>query len=442
MRRQRLNIGGNVLNELFPAERSSARRFNVNSTKLMIGGAPLRHVVKKTVRLRTKTKDASMRASFAYLATSLLFAGAAHAEDSIDTMLETVRAKFELPALAAAVMKNGKLVAVGAVGVRLAGTKIPVTVDDRFHLGSDTKAMTATLAGMMVEEGKLRWNSTIGEVLGKDLPNLKPKFAAITLKELLSHTSGIPSDNDEIGKLYFSGDAIEHSLAEWRLRMIDAWGSKHDPSFPPSGKFQYANLGYITVGAMIEKVSGEPWERLMYERIYKPLELKTAGLGTQATLGLYDAPVGHLVDDKGKIRPAPWVDLPSVVGPAGLAHMNIKDFATWAAWNAGEGKRGPALIKPETLKLLHTPVIVMKVKDPKPGTPKSGAYASGWGLSKFDWTDKPILTHNGSNGTNFASVEVDVDHDLAIVVAINVAGPKADEASLEVMKMLYETYVK
>jgi CubicO group peptidase (beta-lactamase class C family) len=379
-----------------------------------------------------------------FLAT-LLPASAAHAEDSLDAMLDPVRTKYELPAIAAAVMKDGKLVAVGAVGTRVAGMNIPVTVDDRFHLGSDTKAMTATLAAMLVEEGKLRWDSTIGEVLGHDLPKLRPAFAAITLKQLLSHTSGIPSDTDEITKLYFDAEAYDHPLTDWRLHLVGAWGSKHDPSFPKAGKFQYANLGYITVGAMIEKTAGEPWERLIFERIYAPLSLSSAGLGAQATFGLYDAPVGHRADAKGKLTPLPWgepADLPASLGPAGLAHMSIKNFAAWAAWNAGEGKRGPALVKPETLKLLHTPAVEMKIDNPKPGTPKSGAYAFGWGLSKFAWTEKPILTHNGSNGMNFASVDIDVDHDLALVVATNIAGAKADEAARSVMKMLYETYVK
>ncbi|MFT3730329.1 MAG: serine hydrolase domain-containing protein [Hyphomicrobium sp.] len=386
-----------------------------------------------------------MRASLFSVVAFLLLTGAANAQASLDGVLDPVRAKYALPAIAAAVVKEGKLLAVGVVGVRVVDTDIAATIEDRFHLGSDTKAMTATLAGMMVEEGKLRWNSTIGEVLGQDLPALRPKFAAITLAQLLSHTSGISPDNDEIGKLYFSADAYEYSLTQWRLRMIGAWGSKHDPSFPAAGKFQYANLGYITAGAMIEKVSGKPWERLIYERIYAPLGLSTAGIGAQATFGLYDAPVGHRTDDKGKVTPQPWgepADLPASLGPAGLAHMSVKDFAAWAAWNAGEGKRGPALVRPETLKLLHTPVVEMQIKDPKPGTPKSGAYALGWGLSKFDWTEKPILTHNGSNGMNFASVEVDPDHDLALVVLINIAGPNADKASLEVMKTLYETYVK
>jgi len=374
----------------------------------------------------------------------LALPAAAFGKDSLNDQLEPIRTKYGLPALAAAVVKDGKIIASGAVGVRVHGMDIPVALDDRFHLGSDTKAMTATLAGMMIEEGKLRWDSTIGEVLGPVLPGLKPKFAAIKLEQLLSHTSGIPSDDDEIMKLYFSPDAYDYSLTDYRLRMISAWGTKHEPAVFDEPQFHYSNLGYVIVGAMIEKASGQPWERLITTRIFEPLDLKSAGLGPQATFGKYDAPVGHAVDDKGNISPRPWgpaADGPAPVGPAGIAHMNVEDFATWAGWNAGEGKRGPAIVKPETLKRLHQPHITMTVENPKPGTPKSGSYAFGWGISKFDWSDRPLLTHNGSNGMNLAAILVDVDADTGIVVMMNFPGDKADAAVLETFKQLYGRYV-
>jgi CubicO group peptidase (beta-lactamase class C family) len=184
---------------------------------------------------------------------------------------------------------------------------------------------------------------------------------------------------------------------------------------------------------------------MIFKRIFEPLGLKSAGLGPQATFGKYDAPVGHRIDDKGRITSRPWgqaADLPAALGPAGLVHMNVEDFATWAAWNAGEGKRGPALIKPETLKRLHEAHVSMEIAHPKPGTPKTGSYGFGWGLAKFDWSDKPLLTHNGSNGMNFSSILVDVDHDAGIVVMTNIAGDKADPASIETTRELYERYVK
>ncbi len=365
------------------------------------------------------------------------------AQEQLDAQLTPVLTKYGLPALAAAVVKEGKLIASGAVGVRVLGTDIPVTVDDRFHIGSDTKAMTATLAAMLIDEGKLRWDSTIGEVLGPVIPGLTPGFAAIKLEELLSHTSGIPSDNEEIAALYFSPDAYDTTLTDYRRRMISAWGTKHEPKVPEGSPFQYSNFGFITVGAMIEQVTGEPWDSLITKRIFEPLGLKSAGLGPQATFGRIDAPIGHAVDDKGKITPRPWgpaADGPAPVGPAGIAHMSIADFATWAGWNAGEGKRGPALIKPDTLKRLHQPHVTMDIANPKPGTPKSGAYAFAWGLVKFDWSEKPLLTHNGSNSMNLATILVDVDNDLAITAATNFPGDKADAALLDTVELLYKRY--
>ena len=134
--------------------------------------------------------------------------------------LEKVRVQYGLPAIAAAVVKDGTIIASGVAGVRVHGTSIAATIDDRFHLGSDTKAMTATLAGMLVEKGKLKWTSTIGEVLGADVPGINPKLAAVTLEQLLSHTSGIPSDTEEIAKLYYNTDAFQYNLQPLRLRVL------------------------------------------------------------------------------------------------------------------------------------------------------------------------------------------------------------------------------
>src|SRR5262249_25389386 len=106
------------------------------------------------------------RLSIWLLSCQVLFGAAnpASAQRSLDAMLRPYLARYELPALAAAVVVDGKVIAVGGVGTRKAGVKIAVTVDDRFHLGSDTKAMTALLAGMFVDAGALRWNSTIADV--------------------------------------------------------------------------------------------------------------------------------------------------------------------------------------------------------------------------------------------------------------------------------------
>jgi len=377
---------------------------------------------------------------------ALIAAGQALAQGQpLADELEKVRVQYGLPAIAAAVVKDGTIIASGVAGVRVHGTSIPATIDDRFHLGSDTKAMTATLAGALVDEGKLKWTSTISEVLGADIPGINPKLAAVTLEQLLSHTSGIPSDTAEIGKLYYSTDAFQYNLQPLRLRVLSAW-KNHAPETVPGTAFHYANLGYLIAGAMIEKVAGEPWESLIIMRLFEPLGLQTAGLGPQATTGKFDAPVGHQIGDDGKILPMPWcdaADVPQVMGPAGSAHMSVLDFARWAAWNAAEGRRGPPLVKPETLKDLHRPrVKTGPLPNAKAGTPQDGEYALGWGVVKFDWTPTRVLEHNGSNSMNLAKILVDPNQDLGVVVMINFAPERSEQPAKELLEALYRRFSK
>jgi CubicO group peptidase (beta-lactamase class C family) len=134
------------------------------------------------------------------LAVALLLLGVAppvlSQSHDISPYLSDIRATYDLPALAAAVVQDGTVIAAAAVGTRVYGGTTPVTLQDRFHLGSNAKSMTATLAGMMVEEGQLRWTSTVGEVLGDDIPGMSDTLSAATLEQLLSHSSGIPTDDD------------------------------------------------------------------------------------------------------------------------------------------------------------------------------------------------------------------------------------------------------
>src|SRR6202012_4353378 len=109
-----------------------------------------------------------------------------------------------------------------------------------------------------------------------------------------------------------------------------------------------------------------------------------------------------LVDGKAKAMLAgPNGDNPVILGPAGTIHMSVLDFAKWVAWNAGEGKRGPALVSPETLKKLHTPFVSTGAREGAPaGTPATGGYGLGWGSVKENWAPEPVITHTGSNTLN------------------------------------------
>jgi CubicO group peptidase (beta-lactamase class C family) len=374
-----------------------------------------------------------------------IFVGAARpvsAQDSLGAMLEPYLARYKLPALAAAVVVEGKVVAAGAVGTRKAGVKMPVTVDDRFHLGSDTKAMTALLAAMFVEAGKLRWDSTVADVLPDLLKKCDSALKSVTLEQLLSHTSGIPSDNDAFKDLIEKALVREGNLDEIRAWLVQEW-SRQPLESKPGTRFAYGNMNYLIAGAMIERVGGKSWEVLITERVFAPLELRSAGLGPQATLGKIDAPLGHaVIDQKAKAFLAgPNGDNPLFLGPSGSAHMSVLDFARWAGWNAGAGKRGPALVKPETLKRLHTPVIeTPEKKDAPPGTPTRGKYGLGWGEVSVPWAPQPLLYHAGSNTMNLAHIWLEPQSDFALVIVTNISGSRANEALIALAPQLYAKF--
>ncbi|HEV8614087.1 MAG TPA: serine hydrolase domain-containing protein [Methylomirabilota bacterium] len=374
--------------------------------------------------------------------TLLAVIGDAAAQSSLNPALQPYLAKYELPALGAAVVKSGKIVASGAVGTRKAGAAIPVGVNDRFHLGSDTKAMTALLAGMLVEEGRIRWNSPLAEVFPELAEKMTPGLRRVTLEQLLSHTSGIPADNEAFADLLGKSSFQDGNLDDLRYWLLQQW-STQPLEAEPGARFAFSTMGYTIAGAMMERVTGKTWEEMITERIFVPLRLKTAGLGPQATLGRIDAPLGH-ARVNGKLKAflaGPDGDNPPIIGPAGLAHMSVLDFARWAGWNAGEGRRGPKLVQPETLRKLHAPVVAIpERKDAPPGTPTHGKYALGWAQVSVDWAPESLIHHGGSNQKNLAHIWVAPRRDFAMVIVTNVATPGANDALLGLASALYTKY--
>jgi CubicO group peptidase (beta-lactamase class C family) len=381
--------------------------------------------------------------------SALLWAGIAAAQGqtgmvSLDKDLAPYLLRYKLPAVAAAVAKDGKVLAAGVAGTRRAGTDAPVALQDRFHIGSDTKAMTALLAGMLVEEGRLRWNSAVGELYPELVGTMSPGVKDITLEQLLSHTSGLPGDRNEHAPLIsFSVTDEPANLDGMRTNLVGRLVPQ-PLAAPPGQRFEYSNLGYTLAGAMLERVAGRTWEELVAVRIFDPLQLRSAGFGAQSTLGRVDAPLGHIRDKDGKLQAflaGPWGDNPPIIGPAGTVHMSVFDFATWAAWNATEGRSGPALVKPETVRKLQTKVSDMPPKPDAPvGTPSSGAYGLGWGVLTLPFSSEPFVFHGGSNNMNLAYILLQPPKRFALVAMANVGGPEANDGLMAISEALYRRF--
>jgi len=291
----------------------------------------------------------------------------------------------------------------------------------------------------MVEEGKLSWHSTIESVFPEIADKMDQRVRKVTLERLLSHTSGMPRDNEDFGNLLKASFDIEGNLDALRYWLVKEW-CKLPLASDPGAKFAYSNMGYTIVGAMIERVAGETWDELITKRVFMPLGLKTAGLGCQSSLGKIDAPLGHSIRN-GKVAAylaGPNGDNPPIIGPAGIAHMSVLDFARWGGWNAGSGNRKPFIVRPETMDKLHSSVISMPPrKDAPPGTPPSGKYALGWGELDVKWAPYPLLYHGGSNQMNLAHIWLDKKRDMAMVILTNIGGRKAEGAMRKLAPELY-----
>ncbi len=166
-------------------------------------------------------------------------------------LLEPLRAKANLPALAGVVMRGSTLVASGAVGIRAVGSPEAVTIDDQFHLGSCTKSMTATMIARLVDQGTMRWDMTIGDVFPDEKGKFHPAFTAVRLDQLLTNRGGVPGNVNP--QLWAQLWRRRGSPTEQRMQLLRGMLGGTPPMEPaadPGSKFVYSNSVFAIAGAM------------------------------------------------------------------------------------------------------------------------------------------------------------------------------------------------
>jgi CubicO group peptidase (beta-lactamase class C family) len=325
--------------------------------------------------------------------------------EDLRQLLTPIRQQYNLPAVAAAVSKHGAVLGVGAIGLRKVGDSAPVTAADKFHLGSCTKAMTATLAAQLVEQGRLHWDSTLANIFPERAEKMHPGYRKVTLDQLLRHRSGAPRDGNNYGDL-------RQPLITQRLVFLESITGKA-PETEPGSHFAYSNAGYIMAGAMLERVTRESWEDLMTQRLFRPLTMRSAGFGAPSRPNEVDQPWGHVAKE-GVFEPR-YGDNPRGLGPAGTVHCSIVDYLKFADFHVSKGTRPSGLLLAESLAKLHQPL---------PGQD----YAMGWSVVQRNWAQGTALTHSGSNTMNFFVVWLAPKTELSIAIASNAAGDKVPKA--------------
>jgi CubicO group peptidase (beta-lactamase class C family) len=219
----------------------------------------------------------------------------------LNALLEPIRAANKVPAVACAVVLSNRIAGIGAVGLRKFGVpSSPVTLEDKWHHGSLTKSMTATLAAILVREGRVQWQSTLADVFPDWAPRMNAAWRAVTLEQLTSNRGGAPGDLSASGiwtlLWNFVGTPREsRRLLLERLTVLA-------PSSPPGTQYEYSNAGFALAGHMLETVMDQPWEELMTIRLFEPLGMASAGFGVPATPRYINQPWGHQVANG---QPAP-----------------------------------------------------------------------------------------------------------------------------------------
>lgn len=311
--------------------------------------------------------------------------------------VENLRGKYNLPACAAAIVQKGKITAIGASGLRRTDRDVQVTIEDIWSIGSCTKSMTATVVGMLVDSGKVAWETRV--------PAALPRFACnrgwreVTVWDLVTHRSGL-------GQVWFpENNPVFAPLLPGEQREAFVRSLVSQPLPGPPGKSAYSNAGYTILGEVIERLSGENYEKMLRECIFKPLNLESAGFGAPAGVDRPNQPYGHRRKDDRLLPVEPSAQsISPLLAPAASVHMSLTDFARYAAWL---GTNSPPLLKPETFARLHTP-------------PEGDKYAGGIWKTEMPGIGGEAFCHTGTIGGFFAVMYI--NHDCACVAVMNVEG--------------------
>jgi CubicO group peptidase (beta-lactamase class C family) len=346
------------------------------------------------------------------------FALPAAAEDLNAALAAAMKDNPQVPAMGMLIIRDGKVADEAQRGVRRNDGHDPVRPGDVWHIGSDGKAMTATMISRLVDEGVLHWDTPLETMLPELAADMRPEYRKVTLLQLLSHHAGLPHDyHDEKAFEVFYTDKRplrEQRLAYLKLALTDA------PVNTPGSAFSYSNTGYILAAAVAEHASGKSYEDLMREQLFRPLGMTTPGFGKTHR----GQPEGHV-----KGHPDEPIDAnPDFFSPAGNIYLSLDDWAKFSIDQIDGANGHGKLLKPATYRLMQTPQA-------------PGVYALGWGaLSKSYGRQGPVLTHDGSDETWYAKIILFPASRSGALVAANAGeGMGGDKAVKAATKAVIES---
>ena len=327
------------------------------------------------------------------------------AGDPVSVFVRAEMQKQHIPGLALLVSKNGKPIRTEGYGLSNIELNAPAKPESIFQSGSVGKQFTATAVMMLVEAGKVG----LEDPLTKYFPQAPAAWKQVTVRELLSHTAGFadyPKGFDE-QKDYTEGEL---------LKIVEAVPL----AYPPGTSWSYSNLGFLTLGILIHKVSGEFYGDFLQQRIFQPLKMSTTRIISEADI-IPNRSAGYRLV-KGEIKNQEWVS-PSLNTTAdGSLYFTILDLAQWDAALYTE-----KLLKKTSLAQMWT---VARLRN---GQPNSGRYGFGWFIESQD--GHRVIEHEGQWQGFETQISRYVDDQLTVVVLTNLAEAKPDKIAHGVARL-------
>ena len=312
--------------------------------------------------------------------------------DAVAQYVNAEMARQHIPGLTLLIAQNGKTVRAEGYGLSNIELNVAAKPESIFQSGSVGKQFTATAVMMLVEAGKVG----LDDPLTKYFPEAPATWKQVTVRELLSHTAGFTDypKNFDMRKDYTEADL---------LRMVESVPL----AYPPGTSWSYSNLGFLTLGVLIHKVTGQFYGDFLQQRIFKPLGMSTTRVISEADIVPNRSAGYRLV--KGQIKNQEWVSPTLNTTADGALYFSVLDLAKWDA-----ALYTDKLLKRSSLDQMWT------VTPLKNGKPNSGHYGFGWFIEIQ--RGHKLIEHGGAWQGFETQISRYVDDGLTIIVLTNLEG--------------------